>query len=60
MNTVAFILSQFAQHADVLELVISSLADGSLDKEELKKSIKASIEAKYDIQVDLELGITKP
>lgn len=56
IQTLAYILAQLVEHADVLELIFDAVKDGKLTKDEIKKAVKDSITAAYDIKVKAQMG----
>lgn len=57
IGTVGFVLAELVEHADLIELVIDTVKDGKLTKDEIKKAVLASITAAYDVKVKLAMGL---
>jgi len=57
LSIVAFVLTELADHADLIQEVLNAARDGKLSKEELKKAVLDAITAAYDVKVKAEMGL---
>ena len=57
MSIFLYVISELYENRDLIELIIDTVKDGKLTKDEIKAAVKRAITEAYDQKVKIQMGL---